>query len=1065
MTRRARPPALPKIAPPRLGRVLPRAGVSKALEDALAAGVAWVRAPGGAGKTTAVAAYVAQRDGPVAWLHADAADGELASLFHYLGLAIAAALPAAADALPAYGPEFDADPQAFSRRYARAALSCAKGKVLAVVIDNLQDIRPDSPSHGALATLADEWAGAWPVAFVSREPPGGAYARLAGQGRLAVISPERLAFSEGELKEALRHRGIVDEAWLDRLWRRSGGWIAGAMLMAMGRDASAATDVGPDPAETAGLFSYFADQALGRLDPDDRRLLLATADLPFAWPEAAAALSGLATAGRRLEALASRGHFVERLGDEKPRYRYHDLFREFLLAQADRAMPVDERLVQKRSAATLLASHGEPFAALELLASGGEWAGFRDTLGAHAETLVATGHFRSLGALLDRVPEAVLADDPWLLYWAGQCRLSVDDDAAIGLLARSHALFEARGDAVGELIAGVQVPQLLRNAGIAGKENLAWVAKMEGLADQADAIRSPFLALRVYTGLASFAPFSRVLANDIGRLVRRVTRLMEEVADPTARLIAATQLVSLAWRRRLEGVAPPIIAAVEALRLEEQASPLVALHWLFDRVTWDTIFGDWQRAARTVGRCRTLAEATGLPSARFEAMLVMLEVACDRNDVAHARRLHDELETLLDPGRNTNRAYHVGFACRIALLQNDAAGALEAHRESFGKLRVAGMNVSNAFPYFMHEFASFALGGRYAEARDCAEWWRAQLDAQHHDLVDLHVAWIDAAESVEGGRPAAREDLRSAIATARRIRFPMVLRFANALSARLLARALEWDIETDFVREVIARRGLKAPDPAPAAWPFPVRVECLGAFRIRDADGNEPGAGRQQKTLDVLQFVIAAGGRSVPVDRIVRALWPGEGRVGAQQAFDTTLHRLRKLLGSESAIVVADRQVSIDPEVMWVDALAFASRLDALEAAPDERALGEALALYRGHLLAHRADVPWAAEARDRLWDRLRRLLLTAARQARDGGRLADSERILYFVADRDALAEDAFAELMRLHLEAGRAAEAARVYRRCAASLVAELGGEPGPELKALLARTQGGGRPEAPE
>jgi two-component SAPR family response regulator len=71
-----------------------------------------------------------------------------------------------------------------------------------------------------------------------------------------------------------------------------------------------------------------------------------------------------------------------------------------------------------------------------------------------------------------------------------------------------------------------------------------------------------------------------------------------------------------------------------------------------------------------------------------------------------------------------------------------------------------------------------------------------------------------------------------------------------------------------------------------------MRVRCLGGFEVRGRGERPwPSAGRAQKSLELLQLAIAWGGEQVPVDRIVKTLWPGEGREGAQQAFDTTLHR------------------------------------------------------------------------------------------------------------------------------------------------------------------------------
>jgi two-component SAPR family response regulator len=265
---------------------------------------------------------------------------------------------------------------------------------------------------------------------------------------------------------------------------------------------------------------------------------------------------------------------------------------------------------------------------------------------------------------------------------------------------------------------------------------------------------------------------------------------------------------------------------------------------------------------------------------------------------------------------------------------------------------------------------------------------------------------------------------------------------------------------------MIARRHLRPPDPDTVDWPWPLRVSCLGRFEVFRHDKPIAVQGRGHKTLELLQFIVAHGGSKVPVDRVVKALWPGEGRQGAQQAFDTTVHRLRKLLGSDDAIVVGERQVTINRQETWVDALALESRLSTLGTPGGTlnlEALREVVRLYAGHFLPHRQDAAWARDAHERLWGRTRRQLIESARALRASGDNAQAERVLSFVVDRDPLAEDAFAELMRLHLDHGHATEAVRAYDRCAAALAAEMGMEPGEELRRLWARARAGGAGDA--
>src|SRR5689334_7835758 len=73
-----------KASLPRLTNAVPRARVFRILDRALASGAAWIAAPAGAGKTTAVASYLAARGRPAVWYDVDATDTDVANVFLYL---------------------------------------------------------------------------------------------------------------------------------------------------------------------------------------------------------------------------------------------------------------------------------------------------------------------------------------------------------------------------------------------------------------------------------------------------------------------------------------------------------------------------------------------------------------------------------------------------------------------------------------------------------------------------------------------------------------------------------------------------------------------------------------------------------------------------------------------------------------------------------------------------------------------------------------------------------------------------------------------------------------------
>ena len=170
-------------------------------------------------------------------------------------------------------------------------------------------------------------------------------------------------------------------------------------------------------------------------------------------------------------------------------------------------------------------------------------------------------------------------------------------------------------------------------------------------------------------------------------------------------------------------------------------------------------------------------------------------------------------------------------------------------------------------------------------------------------------------------------------------------------------------------------------------------------------------------------MVVAYGGKQIPVQRITDAMWPRIDSDYAHRSFNTTLHRLRKLLGDERAIILSDGKVSLDERHFWLDTWAFNEAVQAairlLKGGPkfvakDElvAAAERALQLYQGPFLRDE-DAAWAIGAREELRTRFVRLITEVAQSLQESG---DHEAALEFLnrgLEVDDLAEQLYRGLM----------------------------------------------------
>jgi predicted ATPase/DNA-binding SARP family transcriptional activator len=233
-------------------------------------------------------------------------------------------------------------------------------------------------------------------------------------------------------------------------------------------------------------------------------------------------------------------------------------------------------------------------------------------------------------------------------------------------------------------------------------------------------------------------------------------------------------------------------------------------------------------------------------------------------------------------------------------------------------------------------------------------------------------------------------------------------------------------------------------------------VKLLGPLEVSVSSDPVQFEGAKQRALFTLLALRAP--EAVAIDELVEALWGAHPPGGAAQALQKQVSRLRRRLGGASEIRHRPAGYALEIDAEAVDARRFEAlveraRLELGQSDPLQAArhLRAALGLWRGPALAdHRTD-DFALREIARLEEM--RAVAIEERLAADLASGHDAD----LVGEIQALvAEHPLRERLRAHLmvalyRAGRQAEALEAMREGRALLVAELGIEPGPELRRL--------------
>jgi predicted ATPase/DNA-binding SARP family transcriptional activator len=235
-----------------------------------------------------------------------------------------------------------------------------------------------------------------------------------------------------------------------------------------------------------------------------------------------------------------------------------------------------------------------------------------------------------------------------------------------------------------------------------------------------------------------------------------------------------------------------------------------------------------------------------------------------------------------------------------------------------------------------------------------------------------------------------------------------------------------------------------------------LRIDLLGKLRL-SAGTRATTRFETRRTALLLARLALPPLREWPREELIELLWPDEDPGVTRTRFRQTLASLRRALDevgtSEEDVLRSSRaSVGLEVEQVMSDVVELESCLRRASASPELRreAVDRALELYDHHLLPGFYET-WVLSERDRLEDRLRSALLQLAPSLAT----TDPEAALAYARAAVALnplSEVAQEQLLKLLVQIGRPADAARHWKDLERLFWKELRTQPPDSLKAAL-------------
>lgn len=660
-----------------------------------------------------------------------------------------------------------------------------------------------------------------------------------------------------------------------------------------------------------------------------------------------------------------------------------------------------------------------------------------------------------LQRFIECLPEEILCAQPRVAAWLGALLVSTDLQSALDAWERAHHGFvhERNWSGRAMVVAGA-LQAVLADARQLERVD-PWLERGTSLLSHRRAV-TPAIWLRFCAAMTVAACHRKPSCKYLVDYNLALNHAMRGAAvDATQGLAAAASALNVAtWSGDIASAAELEELAQRWVTANDADATALAAYYV-SRIFHASLAADTALAQRSYDDLTLLQDAR-VRSMLNAGQLNLAHAYASVGDWRRATAILDDVQRNIGAGRAVDWAVFFVLRSWIALGEGRAAIALDFSRHAFEAAEAGGARRAQAFALLAQSTALADTGAVDAACRT-AMAAKQLLAGFESPLIAFHAACVVAyAHLAENQALLASDALREAFGLGRRHRLLNTVLWLPHMMSRLCDAALQQGIEREYAADLARERALRPYANTSDAWPWRIKIYCLGAFRVVKDNAPLTFKGKaQQRPLDLLKALIAHGGRDVHTARLADAVWGDSDADGAQNTFDSTLHRLRKLLDCDDAVILSDGKLSLNRDCCWLDTWSFEHDVskpnDSLPAA-------HALQLYRGMFLAKEAEQPWMIAYRERLHSRYLRAVRAAGAQIEAEARWHDAIDLYERALDVDPTAEVVYAQLMHCYCQIGYRAEALNIYRRCRTTLAAVFGLPPPPQVERLHRQIQQG-------
>jgi LuxR family maltose regulon positive regulatory protein len=891
-------------------------------------------------------------------------------------------------------------------------------------------------------------------------------ALLTARQQIAGLGVSELRFTAEEIQALLmqNYGQRLPDAAAAELADKSEGWITGILLTTHTMWKGLFEGIIRIQGSDSKVYDYLVNEVFSHQPPDLQGFLLATSVLEEMSPLLCDELLGVSTSRDTLKLLEDKNLFVSRLERDEDRwYRYHHLFREFLLTKLREERPAEVDVLHLR-AASVLRESGAMEQAIHHYLAAKDFPGATDAILAIAGKTYDAGKLETLAWWIDALPAPMVQERPRLLFLRAKIHSEVGQlDQATTLFEQAQREFTRSGDRLGQAQTLVEKSAVLRFRGALRE---AIEACQQAIALVQGAEREPEAMVLIASA-----------HRQIGTCQASLGNLVEGEAELRQALSTYERMQYLTNIAHVHNDLGTILGSLgnlagsdmhhqRALEIWEQIGNLGMAALTINNLAASHHYrGDYTTALELYEDGLLRARKAGLERAKAFILAGIGDIHTDQG--VHVEALKAYEEGLL-AARQTKEVFLICYlldAIGNAHRHNgDITAALDHVRQAYENARER----DSTYEVGLYQISLGVISYGQGSLRQGAEYLTQARDifARSNARRELAKAslYLAQAHYLAGQSQDALDGINTVLHCLLELGYDQFLLPAARETGRVLEYAVERGLRDTLIHNLL-RKAQAAVVPATEAvarkstaviQPL-LRIHAFGEGRVLRGESLVTNAEwGLAKSKELLFYLLCYKQRRK--DQIGQDLWPDLSPAKLRASFHVTLYRVRRALAQQDCIKYEDERYFFNRRTnYWFDVEEFEKSIRrgaaawATDQAKAARHYRAAVVLYGGDFLEDFASRDWCLLKKEELQQSYLTALQRLGQYHSDQGDYLQAMQWYDQVLKKDNYQEPTYQAIMRCQALLGQRSVALKTYHRLAELLENELGARPSAETTAL--------------